>query len=298
MIAFDLIGQTPLVLLESFSDENVQIYAKLEQFNPGGSVKDRLGKYLVETAIKEGRVSSGGTIVEATAGNTGIGLVIAANRYHLKCVIFAPEGFSEEKISIMRALGADIKRTPKDEGMIGAQTKARSYAQEFGAIYMNQFETEHNLAAYTHTLGKQLTDTLPNIDYFVAGVGSGGTFTGVAQHLKQYSVKNVIVEPEGSILNGGEAHSHDIEGIGSEKWPIFLERSLVDQIITVSDKDGFDNVKRLAQQEGLLVGSSSGAALQGALDIKNQIDKGVIVTIFPDGSDRYMSKKIFEYKGE
>ena len=120
----------------------------------------------------------------------------------------------------MRALGADIKRTPKDEGVIGAQTKARSYAQEYGAVYMNQFETEHNPAAYTHTLGKQLTDTLPNIDYFVAGVGSGGTFTGVAQHLKQYNVKNVIVEPEGSILNGGEAHSHDIEGIGSEKWPI------------------------------------------------------------------------------
>lgn len=180
----------------------------------------------------------------------------------------------------MRALGADIKHTPKDEGMIGAQTKARSYAQEYGAVYMNQFETEYNPSAYTHKLGKQLTDTLPNIDYFVAGVGSGGTFTGVAQHLKQYNVKNVIVEPEGSILNGGEAHSHDIEGIGSEKWPIFLERSLVDQIITVSDKDGFDNVKRLAQQEGLLVGSSSGAALQGALDIKNQIDKGVIVTIF------------------
>lgn len=298
MIAFDLIGQTPLVLLESFSDENVQIYAKLEQFNPGGSVKDRLGKYLVETAIKEGRVSSGDTIVEATAGNTGIGLAIAANRYHLNCVIFAPEGFSEEKISIMRALGADIKRTPKAQGMIGAQTEARCYARDFEAVYMNQFETEHNPAAYTHTLGKQLTDALPNIDYFVAGVGSGGTFTGVAQHLKQYNVKNVIVEPEGSILNGGEAHAHDIEGIGSEKWPIFLERSLVDHIITVSDNDGFENVKRLAQQEGLLVGSSSGAALQGALDIKNKIDKGVIVTIFPDGSDRYMSKKIFDYKGE
>lgn len=298
MIAFDLIGQTPLVLLESFSDENVQIYAKLEQFNPGGSVKDRLGKYLVETAIKEGRVSSGDTIVEATAGNTGIGLAIAANRYHLNCVIFAPEGFSEEKISIMRALGADIKRTPKAQGMIGVQTEARRYARDFEAVYMNQFETEHNPAAYTHTLGKQLTDALPNIDYFVAGVGSGGTFTGVAQHLKQYNVKNVIVEPEGSILNGGEAHAHDIEGIGSEKWPIFLERSLVDHIITVSDNDGFENVKRLAQQEGLLVGSSSGAALQGALDIKNKIDKGVIVTIFPDGSDRYMSKKIFDYKGE
>lgn len=298
MIAYDLIGQTPLVLLESFSDDNVQIYAKLEQFNPGGSIKDRLGKYLVEKAIEEGRVSKGDTIVEATAGNTGIGLAIAANRYQLKCVIFAPEGFSEEKISIMRALGADIKRTRRDKGMIGAQQEARAYADENGAVYMNQFETEHNPAAYTHTLGKQLTDALPHIDYFVAGAGSGGTFTGVAQHLQHYNVKNVIVEPEGSVLNGGEAHAHDIEGIGSEKWPIFLERALVDDIITVSDKDGFENVKRLAQQEGLLVGSSSGAALQGALEIKKHIDKGVIVTIFPDGSDRYMSKKIFEYKGE
>lgn len=298
MIAYDLIGQTPLVLLESFSDDNVQIYAKLEQFNPGGSIKDRLGKYLVEKAIEEGRVSKGDTIVEATAGNTGIGLAIAANRYQLKCVIFAPEGFSEEKISIMRALGADIKRTRRDKGMIGAQQEARAYADANGAVYMNQFETEHNPAAYTHTLGKQLTDALPHIDYFVAGAGSGGTFTGVAQHLQHYNVKNVIVEPEGSVLNGGEAHAHDIEGIGSEKWPIFLERALVDDIITVSDKDGFENVKRLAQQEGLLVGSSSGAALQGALEIKKHIDKGVIVTIFPDGSDRYMSKKIFEYKGE
>ncbi|MFC0138009.1 cysteine synthase [Staphylococcus petrasii] len=298
MIAYDLIGQTPLVLLESFSDDNVQIYAKLEQFNPGGSVKDRLGKYLVETAMKEGRLHKGDTIVEATAGNTGIGLAIAANRYNLTCVIFAPEGFSEEKISIMRALGADIKRTPRKNGMIGAQQEARAYAEDTGAVYMNQFETEHNPAAYTHTLGKQLTDALPHIDYFVAGAGSGGTFTGVAQHMKQFDVKNVIVEPEGSVLNGGEAHAHDIEGIGSEKWPIFLDKSLVDDIITVSDKAGFENVKLLAKQEGLLVGSSSGAALQGALEIKNQIDKGVIVTIFPDGSDRYMSKKIFEYKGD
>ncbi|MCI2948501.1 cysteine synthase family protein [Staphylococcus caledonicus] len=298
MIAYDLIGQTPLVLLESFSDDNVQIYAKLEQFNPGGSVKDRLGKYLVEIALEEGRVQAGDTIVEATAGNTGIGLAIAANRYNLNCVIFAPEGFSEEKISIMRALGAEIKRTAKDKGMIGAQQEARAYAEANDAVYMNQFETTHNPAAYTHTLGKQLTDALPHIDYFVAGAGSGGTFTGVAQHLQSFNVKNIIVEPEGSVLNGGEAHAHDIEGIGSEKWPVFLDKSLVDDIITVSDKLGFENVKRLAQQEGLLVGSSSGAALQGALEIKKRIDKGIIVTIFPDGSDRYMSKQIFDYKGE
>lgn len=144
MIAYDLIGQTPLVLLESFSDENVKIYAKLEQFNPGGSIKDRLGKYLIEKAIDEGRLKEGDTIVEATAGNTGIGLAIASNRHKVKCIIFAPEGFAEEKISIMKALGADVRRTPKAEGMTGAQQEALAYATRYGYLYMNQFETKDN----------------------------------------------------------------------------------------------------------------------------------------------------------
>jgi len=273
MIAYDLIGQTPLVLLESFSDENVKIYAKLEQFNPGGSVKDRLGKYLVETAIEDGRLKEGGTIVEATAGNTGIGLAIAANRFRVKCVIFAPEGFSEEKISIMKALGADVRRTPKVDGMIGAQEEAKSYAKKYNALYMNQFGTEDNPGAYTNTLAKQITHQLDHIDYFVAGVGSGGTFTGVAKHMTTLGVKNYIVEPQGSILNGGPIHAHATEGIGSEKWPTFLDRDLVDGIFTISDKDAFNNVKLIANKEGLLVGSSSGAALQGALELKKHIKK-------------------------
>lgn len=142
MIAYDLIGQTPLVLLESFSDENVKIYAKLEQFNPGGSIKDRLGKYLIEKAIDEGRLKEGDTIVEATAGNTGIGLAIASNRHKVKCIIFAPEGFAEEKISIMKALGADVRRTPKAEGMTGAQQEALAYATRYGYLYMNQFNSK------------------------------------------------------------------------------------------------------------------------------------------------------------
>lgn len=273
MIAYDLIGQTPLVLLESFSDENVKIYAKLEQFNPGGSVKDRLGKYLVETAIEDGRLKEGGTIVEATAGNTGIGLAIAANRFRVKCVIFAPEGFSEEKISIMKALGADVRRTPKVDGMIGAQEEAKSYAKKYNALYMNQFGTEDNPGAYTNTLAKQITHQLDHIDYFLAGVGSGGTFTGVAKHMTTLGVKNYIVEPQGSILNGGPIHAHATEGIGSEKWPAFLDRDLVDGIFTISDKDAFNNVKLIANKEGLLVGSSSGAALQGALELKNTLKK-------------------------
>lgn len=296
MITYDLIGQTPLVLLDYFSDDNVKIYAKLEQYNPGGSIKDRLGKYLVETALRVGDIQQGDTIVEATAGNTGIGLAMAANRFGLKCKIFAPYGFSEEKISIMTALGADICRTPQNEGMLGAQQQAKTYAQQYNAFYMNQFETERNPQAYQHTLAPQLIKAVPQMDYCVAGIGSGGTFTGLAQYLKAYDVKCYAVEPEGSILNGGTPHAHATEGIGSEKWPQFLKRQLVDGIFTIKDKDAFDNVKLLAMKEGLLVGSSSGAALQGALQIKENITQGTIVVIFPDGSDRYMSKEIFNYK--
>ncbi|EHJ09052.1 PLP-dependent cysteine synthase family protein [Staphylococcus simiae] len=296
MIAYDLIGQTPLVLLEYFSDENVKIYAKLEQFNPGGSIKDRLGKYLVETALEAGEIQQGDTIVEATAGNTGIGLAMAANRFGLQCKIFAPYGFSEEKISIMTALGADVCRTPQHEGMIGAQQQAKAYAQQYDACYMNQFETARNPQTYHDTLAPQLINAVPQMDYCVAGIGSGGTFTGLAQYLKSYDVQCYAVEPEGSILNGGAKHSHATEGIGSEKWPQFLKRQLVDGIFTIKDKDAFNNVKLLAMKEGLLVGSSSGAALQGALELKENMTHGTIVVIFPDGSDRYMSKQIFNYK--
>lgn len=296
MITYDLIGNTPLVLLEHFSDEKVKIYAKLEQWNPGGSVKDRLGKYLVEMAIKDERVCAGQTIVEATAGNTGIGLAIAANKHQLKCKIFAPYGFSEEKINIMIALGADVSRTSQSEGMIGAQKAARAYAEKYNAIYMNQFESVHNPDTYFHTLGPELISELNHIDYFVAGIGSGGTFTGTARYLKQYHVQCYAVEPEGSVLNGGPAHAHDTEGIGSEKWPTFLDSTLVDGIFTIKDRDAFSNVKALAINEGLLVGSSSGAALQGALNLKSRLSQGTIVVVFPDGSDRYMSKQIFEYE--
>lgn len=296
MIAYDLIGNTPMVLLKSFSNEDVQIYAKLEQFNPGGSIKDRLGKYLIEKALENNLIQKGGTVVEASAGNTGIGVAIAANHHNINAVIFAPEGFAEEKISIIKALGAEVRRTEKVLGMQGAQEAAKQFELQTGALYLNQFESANNPKAYLETLGKEITGKLPEVDYFVAGIGSGGTFTGVAEHLTSFNVENVIVEPEGSILSGGAQHAHDIEGIGSEKWPQFLPESLVSDIVKVSDKDAFENVALLAKREGLLVGSSSGAVLQGALEVKKHINSGIIVTIFPDGSDRYMSQKIFNYK--
>lgn len=295
---FDLIGQTPLVQLEHYSTERVQIFAKLEMHNPGGSVKDRLAKYLIEHAIQEGKLQPGDQIVEATAGNTGIGLAIVANHYDITCVIFAPEGFSEEKIAIMRALGAVIHRTPQAEGMLGARQWAQAYADETGAYYTNQFETLDNPAAYRETLAVELIEALPDLDYFVAGAGSGGTFAGVAEVLQSHNVKSIVVEPPGSILSGQEKGRHDTEGIGVEVWPPFLKKAWIEAVEVVPDETAFQHVKDLARYEGILAGSSSGAALEGAIRAAERLDQGKVVAIFPDGSDRYMSKKIFQYGGD
>ncbi|MBF9298834.1 PLP-dependent cysteine synthase family protein [Mammaliicoccus sciuri] len=298
MKAFDLIGNTPLVLLEHYSTDNVKIFAKLESYNLGGSIKDRLGKHLIEHALAKGNIRSGDTIVEATAGNTGIGLAIVANHYNMNCVIFAPEGFSEEKMNIMKALGAEVRRTPRSEGMLGARQQAQTYSEEYGAYYINQFENDENPQAYVHTLATEILEQCPDITHLIAGAGSGGTFTGIASVMKEHQVRNIIVEPEGSILAGGEAHAHDTEGIGVEKWPPFLKRDLIDDIKVISDQNAFTNVSGLALNEGILAGSSSGSALQAAIDVSKQIEQGHIVVIFPDGSDRYMSKNIFNYGGK
>lgn len=298
MKAFDLIGNTPLVLLEHYSTDKVKIYAKLESYNIGGSIKDRLAKHLIEQAIAQGELKSGDTIVEATAGNTGIGLSIVANHYNINCVIYAPEGFSEEKMSIMKALGADVRRTPRSEGMIGAQQYAKKFAQDHNAYYINQFGNKENPQAYVNTLASEILEQCPDIKYFVAGAGSGGTFAGTASVMKQHDVHNIIVEPEGSILDGGAEHSHDTEGIGVEKWPIFLDRSLIHDIKVISDQDAFNNVSGLALNEGILAGSSSGAALEAAIQVSKEIEQGHIVVVFPDSSDRYMSKNIFNYGGK
>ena len=297
MNTIDLIGNTPLVQLQYYSTEHVRIYAKLEMHNPGGSVKDRLGKHLIERALEKGALKRGGQLVEATAGNTGIGLALVATQYDIDCVIFAPEGFAEEKIEIMRALGATIYRTPKTEGMLGARRAAQDYATSTGAYYTNQFETDDNPRAYKETLARELLRELPTMNYFVAGAGSGGTFSGVSEVMQAQGVKSVVVEPVGSILSGGAKGSHDTEGIGVEVWPSFLDERWIERVEVVPDDVAFRHVRELAKNEGLLVGSSSGAALEGALRVAERITQGDIVVVFPDGSDRYMSKQIFQYGG-
>jgi cystathionine beta-synthase (O-acetyl-L-serine) len=296
----ELIGHTPMLELTHFSlSKNVHLYAKLEFCNPGGSIKDRLGYELIQEAIKSGKLTKGGTIIEPTAGNTGIGLALAALNTGIKVIVCVPEKFSIEKQEIMKALGAEIIHTPTSLGMQGAIEKARELQRNIPNAYVpGQFENEANPNTYYKTLGPEIWEQLNHqVDIFVAGAGTGGTFMGTARYLKEQNpaVKAVVVEPEGSILNGGKSGPHKTEGIGMEFIPAYMDTRYFDQIYTVSDLDAFEYVKLAAQKEGLLVGSSSGAALYAAVQEAKRAESGSnIVVVFPDSSDRYMSKKIFD----
>jgi O-acetylserine dependent cystathionine beta-synthase len=296
----ELIGHTPLVKLSQLNPrKDVNVYAKLEFFNPGGSVKDRLGVALIRAGEQSGKLKPGGTIIEPTAGNTGIGLALAAIGTGYKVIFVVPEKFSEEKQELMRALGAEVVNTPTEEGMKGAIRKAQELAEQIPNSYVpQQFANPANPLAHYETTGPEIWEQLDGkVDIFVAGAGSGGTFIGTAKYLKERNpnIKAVVVEPEGSILGGGEPGPHKTEGIGMEMIPEFFDMKLVDQVYRVYDVDAFDLVKQLAKEEGLLVGSSSGAACWAALKEAEKAPPGSnIVVIFPDSSERYLSKKIYQ----
>ncbi|MFD9627762.1 PLP-dependent cysteine synthase family protein [Peribacillus muralis] len=296
----ELVGKTPLMEITHFPLPNeVRIFAKLEYFNPGGSVKDRLGQELLTQALHTGKVKKGGTIIEPTAGNTGIGLALAAINSGVEVIFCVPEKFSAEKQELMRALGAKVVQTPTEEGMTGAISKAKALLAEIPGSYCpQQFANPSNPDAYYKTLGPEIWEQLDGeIDVFVAGAGTGGTFMGTSRYLKEKkaAVKTVIVEPEGSILNGGEAGPHETEGIGMEFLPAYMDESYFDQIHTISDRQAFAMVKELAMKEGLLVGSSSGSAFAAALDEAAKATPGTnIVVVFPDSSERYLSKNIYQ----
>lgn len=294
----DLIGNTPILKLNNISTkEGVNIYAKIEGNSPGGSCKDRVGMYMVEKAEKEGKLKPGSTIIEATAGNTGIGIALAAINKGYKIIFIVPDKFSIEKQKIMKALGAEIINTPKEEGMEGAINLANSLLSEIpNSLSLNQFKNEANPLAHYETTGRELYDGLDGqIDYFVAGAGSGGTISGVLKFLKEniLEVKGILADPVGSIIGGGQCGTYKIEGIGNNFIPETMDMSLVDDVIKVNDEEAFDAVKLLAKKEGLIVGSSSGAAFAAALKLAEKIEKGNIVTIFPDRGDRYFSTDLF-----
>ncbi|WP_283702119.1 PLP-dependent cysteine synthase family protein [Clostridium perfringens] len=294
----DLIGNTPILKLNNISTkEGVNIYAKIEGTSPGGSCKDRVGIYMVEKAEKEGKLKPGSTIIEATAGNTGIGIALAAINKGYKIIFIVPDKFSIEKQKIMKALGAEIINTPKEEGMEGAINLANSLLSEIpNSLSLNQFKNEANPLAHYETTGRELYDGLDGqIDYFVAGAGSGGTISGVLKFLKENisEVKGILADPVGSIIGGGQCGTYKIEGIGNNFIPETMDMSLVDEVIKVNDEEAFDAVKLLAKKEGLIVGSSSGAAFAAVLKLAEKIEEGNIVTIFPDRGDRYFSTDLF-----
>ncbi|OGO79541.1 MAG: cysteine synthase [Clostridiales bacterium GWB2_37_7] len=294
----ELIGKTPIVKLNNLGlSKNVNLFAKLELWNPGGSVKDRIGEYMIKDAEVKGILKKGGTIVESTAGNTGIGVAIAALNKGYRVIFAVPEKFSKEKLSVMAALGAELVITSREEGMLGAGKKAQELISQIdGAITLKQFENPANPLAHYETTGPEIYESLEgNIDYLVAGAGSGGTFSGVVRYIKERKpdIKGILVDPYGSTMGGGEEGCYNIEGIGNNFIADTMDMSLVDEVIKVNDEEAFSTARLLMKKEGIMGGSSSGAALFGALKLSEKITSGNIVVILPDRGDRYFSKELY-----
>ena len=294
----ELIGRTPLVRLAySGFPEDVKVYAKLELWNPSGSVKDRTGLYMVKDAEARGLLKPGGTIVEATAGNTGLGIAFAALNRGYRIIFVVPIKFSQEKQTLMRALGAEIINTPREGGMLGAEEKANELKASIpGAISLEQFHNMANPLAHYETTGKEIWEDLgQGIDFFVAGAGSGGTYSGIARYIKERKpgITGVLADPVGSTMGGGEHGDYDIEGVGNDFIADTMDMNLVDRVIKVTDREAFENARLLASHEGIFAGSSSGAALAAVRKLVDSGAKGTIVTVFPDRGDRYFSSHLY-----
>ena len=294
----EMIGNTPMLKLNHLGvKKGVNVYAKLELMNPAGSVKDRVGVYMIEDAERRGILKPGGTIVDATAGNTGIGIAIAAINKGYRIIFAVPDKFSIEKQRVLAALGAEIVNTPREEGMLGADRKAEEIMAGIpGAISMKQFKNPANPQAHYETTGPEIYRQLDGqVDYLVAGAGSGGTFSGIVKYLKEQrpDIKGVLADPVGSIIGGGEHADYDIEGIGNDFIADTMDVTLIDKVIKLTDENAFTTSRLLAAKEGILAGSSSGAAVYAALKLAEEVDEGNIVAILPDRGDRYISKGLF-----
>jgi len=295
-----LVGETPMLQLKRLVPAgSADVFAKLEYLNPGGSVKDRAAIGIIRRAEQERKLLPGGTIVEATAGNTGIGLALIGVNRGYKVKLFVPEGFSEEKVTIMRALGAKVTRTPDADGMQGAINAGKALvASDPKAFMAGQFENMANPDYHYETTAHEMFDQMDaRIDAVILGCGTSGTFSGVARYFKEKLPKVLAfaVETQGSVLGGGKPGPHKVEGIGASFIPKTFDASVCDEVMMITDDEAFGMVKTLAAREGVLAGSSGGAAVSASLKVAKKLGAGKrVVTIIPDSAERYLSKKIFE----
>ena len=297
----DLVGKTPLVKMNRMTGaDDADVYLKLEYFNPGSSVKDRIALAMIEEAEKSGKLQANGTIIEPTSGNTGIGLAMIAAAKGYKAVLVMPDTMSTERRNLLRAYGADLVLTPGAEGMKGAIGKAGELAKENDWFMPQQFNNEANPEIHRLTTGPEIANALDRVDAFISGVGTGGTITGAGQVLKERfpDVKIVAVEPTDSpVLSGGQPGPHKIQGIGAGFVPQVLNTDIYDEIILVSNDESYETARRAAREEGILGGVSSGAAIFAALQVAKKLGKGKkVVAILPSNGERYLSTPLFQFE--
>lgn len=301
--SLELIGNTPLVELSRIQiPNNNRIFAKLESYNPAGGVKDRVALHILQKAKKEGSLHKDSVIIEATAGNTGLGIAFVCLHLNLKAILVVPDKFSTEKQILMRALGAEVINTPKELGIQGAIDKAQELLESIPHSFsLCQFENPLNPQAHYLSTAKEIyadmqrvRDLAPVLDYFVCGAGSGGSFSGVAKYLKEQDsrIQAVLCDPIGSIIGGGVEGCANIEGIGNNFIPKTMDTSLIDMVQKISDEEAYKGLKILARKEGILAGISSGACLQACLKLAQKVENKLIVTLFADDLSRYLSKNL------
>lgn len=300
----ELVGQTPIVKLNRVVDENsAEVYLKLEYFNPGSSVKDRIALAMIEAAEEKGLIKPGvDTIIEPTSGNTGIGLAMIAAAKGYKAILVMPETMSLERRNLLRAYGAELVLTPGPDGMKGAIAKAEELVKEHGYFLPQQFENEANPEIHRKTTGKEIVEQMDQLDAFVAGIGTGGTITGAGEVLRERfpEIKIYAVEPTDSpVLSGGKPGPHKIQGIGAGFVPSVLNTEIYEEIIKVGTEEAFAASRRVAREEGILGGISSGAAIYAALEIAKKLGKGKkVLAIIPDNGERYLSTALYQYDAE
>ena len=291
----DMIGNTPMIKLNNIGNSN--LYVKLEKYNPAGSIKDRAVYYMVENLEKNGILKKGDVLVEATSGNTGIALSMIGSLKGYKVIIVMPETMSVERRTLMKAYGAELILTDGSLGMKGSIEKMNKLLSEnTNYISLKQFENEYNPLAHYETTGVEIYNQVKDIDIFVCGVGTGGTISGVGKYLKEQNpnIKVVAVEPEGSpVISKNKKGSHKIQGIGAGFIPKNYNENVVDEVMTITDEESYEGVRIMAQKEGILVGISSGANIYAALKLCEMYPDKKIVTVAPDGIDKYMSMGIF-----